>query len=56
MTPSNVVLCSPVRSAIGTYGGTLKGMPAPELGAWVIRSALERAALGYAGIWVTTID
>lgn len=45
MTPSNVVLCSPVRSAIGTYGGTLKGMPAPELGAWVIRAALERAAL-----------
>ena len=45
MTPSNVVLCSPVRSAIGTYGGSLKAMPAPELGAWVIRAALERAAL-----------
>lgn len=40
-----VVLCSPVRMAIGTYGGTLKDMPAPELGAVVIRESLKRANL-----------
>lgn len=45
MALSNVVLCSPVRTAIGTYGGTLKAMPAPELGAVAIRAALERATL-----------
>jgi acetyl-CoA C-acetyltransferase len=45
MASSNVVLCSPVRSAIGTYGGTLKAMPASELGAATIRATLERAAL-----------
>ena len=50
MTQSNVVLCAPVRSAIGTYGGTLKTMPAPELGAAAIRATLERAALQGADI------
>lgn len=45
MASSNVVLCSPVRSAIGTYGGTLKAVPAPEIGAAAIRATLERAAL-----------
>ncbi|HET8700491.1 MAG TPA: acetyl-CoA C-acetyltransferase [Nitrococcus sp.] len=42
---SNVVICNAVRTAIGTYGGTLKGIPAPELGAVAIRGALERAGL-----------
>jgi len=45
MKESNVVLCNPVRTAIGTYGGTLKGFPAPELGAVAIRNTLERAKL-----------
>ncbi len=45
MAQSNVVLCEPVRTAIGTYGGTLKTVPAPELGAATIRAALERAAV-----------
>jgi acetyl-CoA C-acetyltransferase len=34
-----------VRSAIGTYGGTLKDTPATELGAVVVRATLERARL-----------
>jgi acetyl-CoA C-acetyltransferase len=34
-----------VRSAIGTYGGTLKDTPATELGAVVVRATLERAKL-----------
>jgi len=41
----DVVICAPVRSAIGTYGGTLKDTPATELGAVVVRATLERARL-----------
>jgi acetyl-CoA C-acetyltransferase len=40
---SSVVLCSAVRTAIGTYGGALKDIPAPDLGAAAIRASLERA-------------
>ena len=45
MTSSNVVLCSAVRTAIGTYGGALKDVPAPDLGSAVIRSSMQRAKL-----------
>jgi len=41
----NVVLCEPVRTAIGAYGGTLKDISAPDLGATVIREAVQRAGL-----------
>ena len=40
-----VVICAPVRTAIGTYGGTLKDTSATDLGAVVVRTALERAKL-----------
>ena len=45
MSNVEVVLCSPVRTAIGTYGGTLKDVPAPTLGAAVIRESVRRAGL-----------
>ena len=45
MSNSHVVICSPVRTAIGTYGGTLKDMPAADLGAVAIRTTLERSKL-----------
>ena len=45
MSNTEVVICAPVRTAIGTYGGTLKDMPAPDLGAAAIRATLERAKL-----------
>lgn len=45
MTQRDVVLCSPVRTAIGTYGGSLKDVSAPDLGAVVIRESLARAGL-----------
>src|SRR5665647_2526511 len=45
MANREVVICSPVRTAIGTYGGTLKDTAAVDLGAVVIRAALERAKL-----------
>jgi acetyl-CoA C-acetyltransferase len=37
MTTPDIVLCSPVRTAIGAYNGSLKTIPAPELGAAVVR-------------------
>ena len=43
MNTRQVVLCNPVRTAIGTYGGGLKDVPAPDLGAVVIREALKRS-------------
>jgi acetyl-CoA C-acetyltransferase len=39
------VICAPVRTAIGTYGGTLKDFPAADLGAAAIRATLDRAKL-----------
>ncbi len=46
MTASrSVVLSRPVRTAIGTFGGSLKDIPAPDLGAAAIRAAVERAGL-----------
>lgn len=45
MNPREVVLCHPVRTAIGTYGGSLKDIPAPDLGAAVIRETLKRSGL-----------
>lgn len=45
MTTRQVVLCHPVRTAIGTYGGSLKDVPAPDLGAAAIRETLKRSGL-----------
>lgn len=45
MKASNVVLCAPVRTAIGAYGGTLKDTPAPLLGAAAIAESLRRSGL-----------
>ncbi|EAR21050.1 thiolase family protein [Nitrococcus mobilis] len=42
---TEVVICKAVRTAIGAYGGTLKNIPAPELGAVAIRGCLQRAGL-----------
>jgi acetyl-CoA C-acetyltransferase len=45
MSKREVVLCYPVRTAIGTYNGSLKSTPAVELGAAVVRETLRRAKL-----------
>lgn len=45
MTNREVVLCNPVRTAIGTYNGSLKDVAAPMLGAAVIRETLKRSGL-----------
>lgn len=41
----SIVLCHPVRTAIGAYNGTLKTTRATELGAAVFRETLRRANL-----------
>ena len=45
MSQTNVVLCAPVRTAIGTYGGSLKDLAAPALGSIVIKDTLSRAKI-----------
>jgi len=45
MPTPEVVLCSPVRTAIGTFNGSLKTIPAADLGAVVVRETLQRAKL-----------
>ena len=45
MNMSEVVICNPVRTAIGTYGGTLKNIPAAELGTVAIGETLKRSGL-----------
>ena len=50
MSEREIVLCNPVRTAIGTYGGSLKDTPAPDLGAAVIRETLKRSGLAVENI------
>jgi len=45
MSTHDVVLCSPVRTAIGAFGGSLKTIPATDLGATVVRETLRRSGL-----------
>jgi acetyl-CoA C-acetyltransferase len=41
----DIVVVSACRSSIGTFGGSLKDLQAPELGGQVIRAAVERAGI-----------
>ena len=50
MSTQDVVLCNPVRTAIGTYGGTLKSVPATKLGAITVSETLARAKLDPAAV------
>ena len=50
MSARDVVLCSPVRTAIGAYNGSLKGVPAADLGATVVRETLKRSGLDPAAV------
>ena len=45
MASRDVLLVHPVRTAIGTFNGTLKGTPATDLGAIVVRETLRRSGL-----------
>jgi acetyl-CoA C-acetyltransferase len=50
MSKPEAIIANPVRTAIGTYGGTLKSIPAADLGALVIRESLQRAGLAPAEV------
>jgi acetyl-CoA C-acetyltransferase len=50
MSQREIVLCNPVRTPIGSYGGSLKDLPAPALGAVVVREAIQRSGLDPARI------
>ena len=45
-----VVIVSAVRTAVGKFGGTLKDVPAVELGATVIKEAVKRAGIDGAAV------
>jgi acetyl-CoA C-acetyltransferase len=45
MGAAEVVLCHPVRTAIGAYNGALKAVPAPDLGAVVARETVARSGI-----------
>src|SRR6266481_4215763 len=45
MSQRSVVVVAPVRTAIGTFGGSLKEIPAPDLGAIAIKATVARAGL-----------
>lgn len=47
---ADVVIVSAARTAIGSFGGSLSSIPAHELGAIVIRAALERASVDPADV------
>jgi acetyl-CoA C-acetyltransferase len=42
MTTREIVLCTPLRTALSNFGGSLKSVPATELGAVVVRGVLGR--------------
>ncbi|MFN3786500.1 MAG: beta-ketoacyl synthase N-terminal-like domain-containing protein, partial [Thiothrix sp.] len=41
----DIVIVAAARTAIGSFGGSLAGIPAPKLGATVIKGLLERSGL-----------
>jgi acetyl-CoA C-acetyltransferase len=55
MAIREVVLCTPLRTAISTFNGSLKSVPATELGATVLRAVLARSKLDPAKIGTMVI-
>ncbi|MGX1432131.1 acetyl-CoA C-acetyltransferase [Cytobacillus horneckiae] len=45
MEQTEVVIVSAVRTALGSFNGSLKGVSAPDLGAVVIKAAMEKAGV-----------
>nr|MDT0666233.1 hypothetical protein [Micromonospora sp. DSM 115978] len=46
----DAVICEPIRTPVGGFGGSLKALKAHELGATVIRALLDRTGLDGAEI------
>jgi acetyl-CoA C-acetyltransferase len=47
---NDAVICEPVRTAVGRYGGALRDVPAAKLGATVIRALLDRTGISPAAV------
>ena len=45
MNARDIVIAHPVRTPIGAFGGSLKEVPAVQLGAAVVRETLRRGGL-----------
>ncbi len=50
MSTNDIVLCSPVRTPIGAFNGSLKSIPATALGAIAVRETLKRSGLDPAAV------
>ena len=46
----DIVICEPLRTAVGRYGGVLKDVSTAELGATVLRAVVERSGVDPAAI------
>jgi acetyl-CoA C-acetyltransferase len=55
MAKQEIILAEPVRTAIGTFNGTLKGVAATELGAIVIAEVIRRAKIARESIHSATM-
>ena len=47
---ADIVISTPLRTAIGTFGGALKDVPAAELGATVAKAVIERSGVDAARV------
>ncbi|MFO7856463.1 MAG: thiolase family protein [Paracoccaceae bacterium] len=45
MPDSEIVVCTPVRTPVGRFGGALRDLPAPELGRRAVEAVLARSGL-----------
>src|SRR5690348_11266867 len=41
----DAVICEPIRTAVGRYGGTLQDLPAADLATTVVKGLMERTRL-----------
>lgn len=55
MANPDIIIAAPVRTAIGTFNGSLKTVPAIELGAIALRESLARAGLDPAEVGSVTM-
>lgn len=43
--PTDIVLCTPLRTAVGAYGGQFVGVPVQELASTVVKAVMEKSGL-----------
>ena len=48
--PTDIVLCTPLRTAVGAYGGQFVGVPVQQLAATVVKAVMERSGLKAADV------